>query len=183
MRNTLIWSEKTSLENLNHGPNLNFSYELTIGGQTMHYIARYEPGQLVNEVNKIIEQAFRPLHHTDTSNIETSQWTPAVDIKEEKNQFIILADLPGVDKNDIHISMENNILTLKGQRLNETQHEEKSHYFRSERIKGNFYRRFTLPETVDGSKIEAKVTKGVLEIIIPKKEAAQPRLIKIQCED
>lgn len=148
----------------------------------MSYIARCEPASLVNEVNKIIEHAFRPLANSDTSNIETSQWVPAVDIREEKNQFIILSDLPGVDKNDVSISMENNILTIKGHRFDKN-NEEKLNYFRTERVKGNFYRRFTLPDTVDGSKIEAKIQKGVLEIAIPKKEAAQPRLIKIQCDD
>lgn len=148
----------------------------------MNYIARYEPTSLANEVNKIIEHAFRPLANSDTSNIETSQWMPAVDIREEKNQFIILADLPGVDKNDVNISMENNILTIKGHRFAENK-DDKHNYFRAERMKGDFYRRFTLPDTVDGSKIEARIQKGVLEIAIPKKEAAQPRLIEIQCDD
>lgn len=148
----------------------------------MNYIARYEPASLVNEVNKIIEHAFRPLANSDTSNIETSQWIPAVDIKEEKNRFNILVDLPGVEKNDVNISMENSVLTIKGHRFDENI-DEKKNYFRAERMKGNFYRRFTLPDTVDGSKIEAKMQKGVLEIAIPKKEAAQPRLIKIQCDD
>jgi len=148
----------------------------------MSYIARYEPTTLVNEVNKIIEHAFRPLTNSDTSNIDTSQWIPAVDIKEEKNQFVILADLPGIDNNNVNISMENNVLTIKGFRL-DAEKEEKINYFRVERLKGNFYRRFTLPDTVDGTKIEAKMQKGVLEVIIPKRETAQPRLIKIQCDD
>lgn len=148
----------------------------------MNYIARCEPASLVNEVNKIIEHAFRPLANSDTSNIETSQWTPAVDIKEEKNQFYILADLPGVDKDEVNISMENNVLTITGQRFSEKK-DEKINYFRVERTKGNFHRRFTLPDSVDGTKIEAKMKNGVLEIVIPKKEAAQPRLIKIQCQD
>lgn len=148
----------------------------------MSYITRYEPAALVNEVNRIIENAFRPLANSDTSNIETSQWIPAVDIKEEKNQFIITTDLPGVDKSEVNISMDNNTLTIKGSRT-EVNKEEKNYFYRVERVKGNFYRRFTLPDTVDGSKIEAKMQKGVLEIIIPKKEAAHPRLINIQGDD
>jgi HSP20 family protein len=148
----------------------------------MSYAARYEPSSLVNEVNRILEQAFRPLASNDTSNIETSQWVPAVDLKEDKKQFIIVADLPGVDKKDVNISMENNILTIKGSR-NEENREEKDNYFRVERVRGCFYRRFTLPDTADGSKIEAKIQKGVLEVVIPKKETAQPRLIEIQCDD
>ncbi len=148
----------------------------------MSYITRYEPSTLVNEVNKMIEQALRPLTKTDTSNIETSQWIPAIDIKEDKKQFTILADLPGVEKSDINISMENNILTLKGSRP-ATPKEEMTHYFRTERIRGNFYRQFALPDTADGAKIEAKLQKGVLEIFIPKKESAQPQSIEIRSDE
>jgi HSP20 family protein len=148
----------------------------------MSYLARYEPRVFLNEVNNIIEQAFAPLANSDTSNFETSQWTPAIDIKEEANQFVIYADLPGVDKEDVNISMENNSLTIKGSR-NLTPKGEMENYFREERVRGNFYRRFTLPETADDSKIEAKIKKGVLEVVIPKKEIAQPRLIKIRDDD
>lgn len=147
----------------------------------MNYISRYEPSSLLNEVNKIIERAYRPLV-TDTSSIETSQWVPAVDIREDKHQFVIYADLPGVDKNDVYISMENNILTIKGSRA-EAVKEENGGYFRAERVRGNFYRRFTLPDIADGAKIEAKMQKGVLEVVIPKAETAQPRMIKIKCDD
>ena len=148
----------------------------------MSYISRYEPTTILNEVNKLLEQSFRPMRNMDSSNIETSQWIPAVDIKEEKNQFLIFADLPGIDKNDVNISMENNILTIKGSRSEEEKDESKQ-YFRIERVRGSFYRRFTLPDTADGAKIEAKIQKGVLHIIIPKKETAQSRLIEIQVDD
>lgn len=148
----------------------------------MSYITRYEPISLLNEVNKMIEQAIRPTGKSDTSYVETSQWVPAVDIKEDKKQFVILADLPGVDKNNINISMENNILTIKGSRPEPTKEEQNS-YCRTERVRGNFHRQFTLPDTADESKIEAKAEKGILEIIIPKKEMAQSRLIKIQSND
>lgn len=144
----------------------------------MAYITRYEPVSLLSEVNKIINQAFQPRENTDTSNIETSQWVPAVDICEDKGGFKIVADLPGIDKKDVNISMENNILTIKGTR-SEEKTEEKDNYYRVERVRGSFYRRFTLPDTADGSKIQAKMQKGVLEIHIPKKEVAQPRLINI----
>lgn len=148
----------------------------------MSYISRYEPTTILNEVNKLLEQSFRPTRNMDSSNIETSQWIPAVDIKENKNQFLILADLPGIDKNDVNISMENNILTIKGSRAEEV-NEETNQYFRVERVRGSFYRRFTLPDTADGGKIEAKIQKGVLQIIIPKKETAQSRFIEIQTEE
>lgn len=148
----------------------------------MSYITRYEPMSLMSEVNKMIEQALRPINKTDSSYIETSQWIPAIDIKEDKKHFVILADLPGVDKNNINISMENNILTIKGSRPQTTQ-EELNSYCRTERVRGNFHRQFTLPDTADDSKIEAKMQNGVLEVIIPKKEASQPRLIKIKSDE
>jgi HSP20 family protein len=148
----------------------------------MYNISRYEPTSILNEVNKIIEQAFRPLGKTDASTVETSQWMPAVDIREDKNQFYIVADLPGVEKKDVNISMENNLLTIKGSR-DITTEEEHANYFRTERVRGTFYRQFTLPDTADDSKIEARMQKGVLEIIIPKKESAQPRSIKIEIEE
>ena len=144
----------------------------------MSYITRYEP---YNLLNKFLEQTFRPLTNSDTSNIETSQWMPAVDIKETKKQFVIEADLPGVDKKNVNISMENNTLTIQGSREEEKK-EEDQHYYRTERVRGSFYRRFTLPDTADSEKIAAKMVKGILEITIPKKEIAQPRSIKINVE-
>lgn len=148
----------------------------------LNYVKRYEPVTLFNEMNRFIEQAFNPMRSSDVSNIETSQWVPTVDIKENKNNFVIFADLPGIDKEDVNISMENNILTINGCRREDTK-EEMDNYFRLERQRGTFYRRFTLPNTADGSKIEAKIQKGVLQIIIPKKETAQPKLIKITDDD
>lgn len=147
----------------------------------MSHMSHYQPRSLLNEVNKIIEQNFNPWKVSDTSNIDTSQWIPAVDIKENKSQFVIYADLPGVNKEDVSISMENNILTIKGERILVNK-EERKEYFREERIRGSFYRRFTLPDTADESGIEAKMKNGVLEIIIPKKELAKARLIEI-CSD
>ncbi len=144
----------------------------------MRYVSRYEPVNILSEINKILDQGFT----RDTSNVESSQWVPAIDIKEDKKQFVILADLPGVDKKDINISMENNILTIRGTR-NLEEKESLESYYRVERVRGSFYRRFTLSDTADGCRIEAKMQKGVLEIIIPKKETAQPRSIEISGED
>lgn len=147
----------------------------------MYYISRCEPS-IFNEVNKFLEKSFRSMSNDDTSTVETSQWTPAVDILEDKTQFSILTDLPGVDKKDVDISMEKNILTIKGHRQEATK-EEGNNYYRTERLRGSFYRQFTLPDTADGSKIEAKLQKGVLQISIPKKEVAQPRSIKIESDE
>lgn len=142
----------------------------------MSYIMHHKPTALLNEVNKIIEYAFKQ----HSSDIKTNQWIPAADMKEEKNQFIVLLDLPGIDKNNINISTENNVLIIKGSRI-ENANTDENNYFRIERVKGNFHRRFTLPEAADVTKIEAKMQKGVLEIFIPKKETEKERSIDIQC--
>lgn len=146
----------------------------------MNRISRYEPLTFIQQINKLLNEANQSwLSSSDASSVDTSQWVPAVDIKEEKDRFIILADLPGIDKNNVHISMEHNILSIKGERASESK-EQQNGFSRVERVRGTFYRRFTLPDSADGDKIQANMNKGVLEILIPKKERAQSRLIEIK---
>ncbi len=113
---------------------------------------------------------------------DLGKWAPAVDIKEEAERFLVIADLPGVKKENIQISLENNILTLQGERSYE-KNEKQEGYSRIERIQGKFHRQFTLPQTVDGNKISAKYTQGILEIAIPKKEQAVEKRIEIQVDE
>ena len=115
----------------------------------------------------------------DDANVATANWTPSVDITENDNAFTLLADIPGVDPKDIEISMEKGVLTIKGERKSETV-EEKENFRRVERIRGNFYRRFTLPDSADADKIEAKSEHGVLRITIPKQEVAVSRRIEVK---
>lgn len=144
-------------------------------------LIRYEPwgllNQLHNEVNRLFD--LRPLAGNDEANIVTSDWVPAVDIKEESDRFVIHADVPGVDPKDIEITMENGLLSIKGERSLENK-EEREGYRRVERVRGTFYRRFSLPDTADASQITAREKHGVLEIVIPKKEHVQPRKILVQ---
>ncbi len=103
--------------------------------------------------------------------VETSHWASAVDIKEEPTRFVLFADIPGVNPKDIEISMENGILTIKGER--DAMHtEEGEGYTRIEPSKGSFYRGFALPDTANVDKITAEGKHGVLRIIIPKREKA-----------
>jgi len=132
-----------------------------------------------------MQQELSKLHNTspsgrqdDNGNVVTSDWAPAVDIKEEDNRYLITADIPGVDPNEIEIHMEEGILSIKGERESNKE-EEKENYKRIERSHGVFYRRFTMPDNSDADKISAKSEHGVLEISIPKKEAAQPRKISV----
>ena len=102
-----------------------------------------------------------------------------MDIKEEDNRFVILADVPGIDPKDIKVTMEGGVLTLKGERSTQTE-EEREGYKRIERARGTFYRRFSLPDSADAEGIKAKGKDGVLEIAIPKHERVQPRRITVQ---
>ncbi len=107
-----------------------------------------------------------------------SDWSPAVDIKEEENQFLLIADIPGVNPDDIDIQMEDNILSIKGERNSELKTEHEG-FKRIERKHGVFYRRFTLPKGVNAEAIEAKSDNGVLTVSIPKQETVKPRKIAI----
>jgi HSP20 family protein len=142
-------------------------------------LIRYQPYSLLDQLQK---EFFRNSALTgsgdDNSEIEVSDWRPAVDIKEEKDRYVIHADLPGVDAKDIEVTMENGVLTLKGERASD---KEEAHegYKRFERVRGTFYRRFSLPDTADTDNINAKSKDGVLEIIVPKHEKVQPRRITV----
>ena len=145
------------------------------------YLATYEPwnmlNQFRNEIDQVVGRANRSSHE-DSANA-TSSWVPSVDIRDETQHFLIEADIPGVEPKDIDISMENGVLTIKGERKAESLDEGKN-YKRVERTYGSFYRRFSLPDTADADKITASGQHGVLQISIPKKAALQPRKITVQ---
>jgi HSP20 family protein len=115
---------------------------------------------------------------SDQSTVETSQWAPRVDIREEDKGFMILVDVPGVDPSEIEVSMDKSILTIKGERKVERD-ESGSKLTRQERVYGTFHRRFALPESADADGISAQGKFGVLEISIPKKAETTPRRITI----
>ena len=146
-------------------------------------ILRYRTNSLLNEFDRLLGQQLRlNTDEDDTSNVETSHWSPAIDIKENDKNFQIIADLPGIDKKDITNTMVYNVLTNKGER-NEEKTEEQQNYKRIERLRGRFYRRFTLPDTANGNDIQASMKRGVLEITIPKLEQAKSKLIDVQIHD
>jgi HSP20 family protein len=138
--------------------------------------------KLLNDLNGIVDTGSS-LKAPDDSNVESGHWIPPVDIREENDKFILQVDIPGVNPKKVEISMEDgNILTLKGSR-EETINEEKKGYHRIERIKGSFYRRFTLPDTADAEQVTATSRHGVLEVMIGKKKAVQTRKIQIDIKD
>jgi HSP20 family protein len=145
-------------------------------------IVRYNPWNSRNGLQDEIKQVFDKFFgetEGDQSNVVTSQWTPRVDIKEEDQRFLILADIPGVDPKDIEIHMDKGILTIKGERQNDSK-QEGSRFSRVERSHGLFYRRFALPDSANADGISASGRNGVLEITIPKKPETTPRRIQVQ---
>ena len=142
-------------------------------------LVRYDPWNMLDQIRREMDRMYETRTENEASHVATSDWTPAVDIKEEQDHFLIKADIPGVDPKDIEVHMENGVLTIKGERESEKK-EEREGYKRIERSRGTFYRRFTLPETADADKINAKSLHGVLEITIPKHEKLHPRKITVE---
>ncbi|HET7306786.1 MAG TPA: Hsp20/alpha crystallin family protein [Gammaproteobacteria bacterium] len=145
-------------------------------------LTTYEPWSLVNQLHSDINRMFdRQLGHRygDDESVVTTDWVPAVDIREEGDCFVMTADLPGVDPKDIEVTMENGQLTIRGERRSEEKRDGNG-YHRVERISGQFYRRFTLPDTADSEGITARGHNGVLEIRIPKHAKTQPRKINVE---
>ena len=135
-------------------------------------ITRYEPWGLLSQLQRELERG------TAEGSTATAEWAPAVDIKEEADKFVIHADIPGVKPEEIDISMEDGVLTIRGEKKSKAQ-TEKEGYKRVERTYGSFYRRFSLPDTANAEAISAASKHGVLEVVIPKREAVQPKKINV----
>jgi HSP20 family protein len=111
----------------------------------------------------------------------TGDWSPRVDIVENENEFVIKAEIPEVKKEDVKVSVDNGVLTLKGDRRQEKEEKGKK-FHRVERYYGSFTRSFTLPENVDGAKVKASFKDGMLSLQIPKTEKAKPKSIEVKVE-
>ena len=140
-------------------------------------LMRYEPWGLLDQMRREMERSM-DARGTEDSSVATSDWVPAVDIKEDEDGFLIVADIPGVDPKDIEVHMENGMLTIRGQKETENK-EERDGYKRVERSSGSFYRRFNLPDTADAEDITATSNHGVLEVRIAKQAKSQPRKIAV----
>jgi HSP20 family protein len=135
-------------------------------------VVRYEPWALLNRLHREIDQTFDTVARDAT-------WSPAVDIHEEAQRFVVRADLPGVKPADIEITADKGVLSLRGSRALE-QKQDDGHYSRIERVNGKFVRTFTLPDNVQTDAIKAAFKDGVLELTIPKVAKAEPRRIEVQ---
>ena len=119
----------------------------------------------------------KSLAKSDDKTFEVGDWMPQVDISETKEAFIVKAELPGVEKEDVNVNFENSILTIRGEKKVETE-DKKRH--RVECAYGTFIRSFTLPQTIKADKIEAVYKNGILNLTIPKADEAKPKQIEVK---
>jgi HSP20 family protein len=129
---------------------------------------------LRDEINDLFESTFANGNGSDVFN----SWAPALDVYEDADNLIVRAEIPGMKKEDIDISLQNNVLTLSGERRNEKKYEG-SETSREERFFGRFTRSMTLPKQVNASRVKASYKDGILSITLPKAEEAKPRQIEI----
>src|ERR1700682_6398136 len=144
----------------------------------MSTIARLEPFRglptLEDQFSRLFNESFR--NHPEESALTT--WAPAVDIYETPNELVVKADLPDVNEKDIDIRVENNLLTIRGERKFE-KNISGDNYLRVERTYGSFSRSFSLPNTVNAEAIHAEYKNGVLTVNLPKREESKPRQVKV----
>jgi HSP20 family protein len=146
-------------------------------------LIRWEPVRELNTIQSEMNRLFNTLFDSPTQgNGAGSQalrhWIPAMDLVETADDFVLRADLPGLTEQDVKIELEDNVLTVSGER--KAEHEErKEGYYRVERSSGNFSRTLTLPEGVDPESVKANFDRGVLEVRVPKPEQPKPRKVAI----
>ena len=143
----------------------------------VRYRQRPSEMALQDEIKQVFDRFFGQ-EDTDASAVVTAQWVPRVDIKEEANRFVIYADLPGIDPQDIEVQMDKGILSIRGERRSEST-TETERFSRVERRYGSFHRRFALPDSADPEGVAASGRNGVLEITIPKRPETTPRRIQV----
>jgi HSP20 family protein len=142
-------------------------------------ITRYEPWLLMNRVHRDLDRLFNPPPSGEEQQQSVVDWAPPADIREEEKQFVIYTDLPGVEPKHIDVSLEKGVLTIRGRR-DLASRDEKNGFRRVERVSGEFFRRFSLPDTADSQSVKARFTNGVLEVSIPKQAQVLPRRINVE---
>ncbi len=146
----------------------------------MTVLTRWEPFRdmvtLQDRMNRLFNEQLSNFGNEES--LASGSFVPAVDVYEDEQGIRLNIEVPGIDEKDIDLRLENNVLTVRGERKFEKETKEEN-FRRVERRYGQFVRSFTLPNTVDGENVKAAYDKGVLTIALPKKEAAKPKQIKI----
>ena len=148
-------------------------------------LVRWEPAREISSLQGEMNRLFNTFFDTPPAGGNggaARRWVPAMDLVETEEHFVLRADLPGLSEEDVSIELEDNVLTVSGER--KAEHEEKKEgFYRMERSFGQFRRSLTLPDGVDADAIAATFDKGVLQVRIPKPEARKPRKVAIQVGD
>ena len=146
----------------------------------MTVIARWDPfrefSTLQDRMNRLFRESYGPEGRDES--LTTSQFAPPVDVYEDEHNVVLKVEVPGIDEKDIDVRVENNVVTVHGERKVEKEEKEEN-FRRVERQYGSFTRTFTLPSTVDAERIQADYDKGILKIVLPKKAEAKPKSIKV----
>jgi HSP20 family protein len=145
-------------------------------------LIRWEPvtelNTIQNEMNRLFNTFFEQPAQSSRGSAATRRWLPAMDLVESADHYVLRADLPGVSEEDLNIQLEDNVLTISGERKAET-HDHQEGYYRLERAFGSFSRSLTLPDGVDPASVQAGFDRGVLEVTIPKPEQKKPKSVQI----
>jgi HSP20 family protein len=144
-------------------------------------LTRFEPFRGVSSLQDQINRLFNETFDRSSGEANLTTWAPAVDIYETEHELVVKADLPDVKPEDLDIRVENNILTIRGERKFEKKVNE-DNYLRVERSYGSFSRSFSLANTVNTEAIKADYKDGVLTLVIPKREEAKPKQIKVNVQ-
>jgi HSP20 family protein len=143
-------------------------------------LVKWTPRRLGNVWNTGVDRWFDNFLNSDLRlSDDVATVYPVVNVEETENEYLISAELPGMEKKDIHISLENNMLAISGEKKSESKSDEKN-YHRLERTYGKFYRSFELPHSIDRENIDASYKNGVLNISLPKAEEAKPKQIEVK---
>jgi HSP20 family protein len=145
-------------------------------------LIRWEPvaelNTIQNEMNRLFNTFFDPSAPTGRANGTTRRWLPPMDLVETPDHYVLRADLPGLSDGDVNIQLEDNVLTISGERKPEHEDQQEG-YYRLERAFGTFARSLTLPDGVDPDGVQAHFDRGVLQIRVPKPEQKKPKTVQI----
>ena len=144
-------------------------------------LIRWEPAREIGTIQSEMNRLFNTFFDTPTSlssGPALRRWIPAMDLVEGEGEYVLKADLPGLSDDDVKIEVEDNVLTISGERKAERE-ERKDGYYRIERSSGTFRRSLNLPEGVDPEAVKASFDRGVLEVHVPKPEQRKPRKVQI----
>jgi HSP20 family protein len=151
----------------------------------MNTLTQLDPLRGVEDLQNRLATLFgrAPVRRQDgqEESMTVAEWAPLVDISEDGKEYLIKAELPGLKKDDVHISVEKGVLTITGERKFEKEEKDKKHH-RVERAYGSFVRTFIVPDDAEADKVAAQFKDGVLTIHIPKSEQAKPKQIEVRVE-